>query len=194
MNAAESSTIIGKSVKIRGDLSGSENLVMDGELQGTIHLPGGVLTLGPSSRVRADIVAKDVIVYGRLEGDIRAAGQVSLRATAMVQGNIFAGGLAIEENAAFRGKVDPSRAQEPLPSAPIAMTEPSAAARPESAAILRPFASTTQQYGGRDLSHLPAALAVAAAAAAVRSGEQERLENEGDPASESGAAYEETKA
>ena len=193
MNAAEGSTVIGKSVKIRGDLSGSENLVMDGELQGTIHLPGGSLTLGTSSRVRADIVAKDVVVYGRLEGDIRATGHVSLRASAMVQGNIFAGGLSIEENAAFRGKVDPSRAQEPLPSAPIALTDAPVAARTEPAAILRPFASTTSA-GGRDLSHLPAALAVAAAAAAARSGEAEAAEKHGTASAEKSSALEETKA
>ena len=71
--------MIGKSVKIVGDLSGSEDLVMDGELQGTIRLPGARLTIGPAARVRGDITAKDIVVFGRLDGDIRAVGRVELR-------------------------------------------------------------------------------------------------------------------
>ena len=119
--------MIGKSVKIVGDLSGSEDLVMDGELQGTIRLPGARLTIGSAARVRGDIAAKDVVVFGRLDGDIRALGRVELRASALVQGNIFAGTLSIEDNAAFRGQVDPSRAGEAIPERPAAASRPSTA-------------------------------------------------------------------
>jgi cytoskeletal protein CcmA (bactofilin family) len=115
MNASEGTTIIGKSVKILGDLSGSDDLVMDGELHGTIQLPGARLTIGPAASVRGDISAKDVVIFGRLEGDIRTTGRVELRASAMVQGNIYAGSFSIEENAVFRGQIDPSRAGEPMP-------------------------------------------------------------------------------
>lgn len=143
MNAAEGTTIIGKSVKITGDLSGSEDLIMDGELQGTIQLPGARLTIGAAARCRASILAQDVVVYGRLEGDIRAKGRVELRSAALVQGNIYAGTISIEDGAAFRGKIDPSRSGEPLP-------EPVATA-PVTTMPLRPG------------SHLPAALAAVAA-------------------------------
>jgi cytoskeletal protein CcmA (bactofilin family) len=102
-------------VKIYGELSGSEDLMMDGELEGTIQLPGGRLTIGPQARVRGDVAAKEVIVFGRLDGDIRATGRVDLRATALVQGNIYAASFAVEENAVFRGDVDPSRAGEAMP-------------------------------------------------------------------------------
>ncbi len=115
MNAAENTAMIGKSVKIVGDISGNEDLVMDGDLQGTIRLPGARLTIGPAARVRGDVFAKDVVVFGQLDGDIHAPGRVELRATARLLGNIFASSLMIEENAAFRGRVDPSRAQEPAP-------------------------------------------------------------------------------
>jgi cytoskeletal protein CcmA (bactofilin family) len=115
MNAGDGTTVIGKAVKIVGDLSGSEDLVMDGELEGTIRLPNSRLTIGPAARIRGDVAAKDVVIQGRLEGDVRATGRAELRATALVLGNIFAGTLSIEENAAFRGQVDPTRAQEPLP-------------------------------------------------------------------------------
>jgi cytoskeletal protein CcmA (bactofilin family) len=125
MNASEGTAMIGKSVKIVGDLSGSEDLVMDGELQGTIRLPGARLTIGPAARVRGDITAKDIVVFGRLDGDSRAVGRVELRASAVVQGNIYAGTLSIEDNAAFRGQVDPSRAGEPTPERPVAVSRPS---------------------------------------------------------------------
>jgi cytoskeletal protein CcmA (bactofilin family) len=115
MNAVEGATMIGKSVKIIGDLSGSEDLTLDGELQGTIRLTGARLTIGPAARVRGDIAAKDVVIFGLLDGDLRVTGRVDLRASAIVQGNIYAGTLSIEENAAFRGQIDPSRSQEPLP-------------------------------------------------------------------------------
>jgi len=118
MNTVENATMIGKSVKIHGELSGSEDLVMDGELHGTIKLPGNRLTIGPAARVRGDIAAKDVVVFGRIDGDIRATGRVDVRASALMQGNIYAGSLSIEENAAFRGQVDPARAQEPMPERP----------------------------------------------------------------------------
>jgi len=122
MNAGEGTTVIGKSVRIVGDLSGSEDLQLDGELQGTIQLPGSRLTLGASARVHGDAIAQEVIVLGRVEGDIRAKGRVELRASSVVQGNIYAGTLSMEENAVFHGQVDPSRAGESLPERPAAGT------------------------------------------------------------------------
>jgi cytoskeletal protein CcmA (bactofilin family) len=126
MTTVENATMIGKSVRIHGELSGSEDLVMDGELHGTIKLPGGRLTIGAAARVHGDIAAKDVVILGRLDGDIRATGRVELRASALMQGNVYAGSLSIEENAEFRGQVDPSRAQEPIPerTAPVSSATP----------------------------------------------------------------------
>jgi cytoskeletal protein CcmA (bactofilin family) len=119
MNGAEGAAVIGKSVKIIGQVSGSEDLMVDGELQGTIHLPGARLTIGPAAWVRADVIAQDVVVFGRMEGVIRAKGRCELRASALVQGEIFAATLSIEENASFRGKIDPTRAGEGLPTAAV---------------------------------------------------------------------------
>lgn len=128
MPSNEGATVIGKSVKILGDVIGSEDLLMDGEVEGTIRLSGARLTIGPSARLRGDVAAKDVIVLGRLEGDVRATGRVELRASSAVLGNIYAGAFSMEENAAFRGQIDPSRAQEALP-------EPSAVASPAPPAV-----------------------------------------------------------
>jgi cytoskeletal protein CcmA (bactofilin family) len=162
MNAVDATTMIGKSVKIYGELSGSEDLVMDGEVQGTIKLPGGRLTIGPQARVRGDIAAKDVVVFGRLDGDIRATGRVDLRASALMQGNIYAASFSMEENAALRGDVDPSRAGEPMPERP-AVAPLAVVSRPSAPASYSP----ADGFGAslpRSSTQLPAALAAVAAA------------------------------
>ncbi len=106
MKPAEGSTVIGRSVTIRGELSGKEDLFMDGVVEGTISLPESKLTVGPNARVLADVDARDVVVYGTVEGKIRASGRVELRASAVVHGDIFAARLSIEEGAGVTGRVE----------------------------------------------------------------------------------------
>lgn len=106
MNPAEGATAIGKSVTIRGELTGREDLYMDGEIEGTITLPDSRLTIGPNARVLADISARDVIILGRVNGNVHATGRVELRETAAVSGDILAGRLSIEESAAIKGRVE----------------------------------------------------------------------------------------
>jgi cytoskeletal protein CcmA (bactofilin family) len=106
MKPAEGSTVIGKSVIIRGDISGSEDLFMDGEIEGTITLTENRLTIGPNARVRADVNVQDVIVFGKVEGNVKASGRLELRQSASVIGDIQAGRLSIEESASLRGRVE----------------------------------------------------------------------------------------
>ena len=106
MKPAEGSTVIGKSVTIRGEVSGSEEMYMDGVFEGTIALPGNRLTVGPNARVMADVVAGDVVIYGLVEGNIRATGRIELRESAVVKGDIVAERLSIEENASIKGRVE----------------------------------------------------------------------------------------
>jgi cytoskeletal protein CcmA (bactofilin family) len=106
MKPAEGSTVIGKSVIIRGDLSGNEDLYMDGDIEGTITLTQSRLTIGPNARVRADITVRDVIVFGQLTGNVQATGRVDLRQSASVSGDILAGRLSIEESAVLKGRVE----------------------------------------------------------------------------------------
>lgn len=115
MPASEGTTVIGKSVQVLGDVVGSEDVFVDGELHGSIRLSGARLTVGHSGKVRGDVGARDVIMLGRLEGDVYATGRVELRASSAVLGNIYASSFSIEEEASFRGQIDPSRAQEPMP-------------------------------------------------------------------------------
>jgi len=106
MKPAEDSTVIGKSVIIRGDITGSEDLYLDGDIQGTVSLPGNRLTIGPNAHVLADLEVRDIIVSGHVEGNIRAAGRVDLRQTAFVTGDIYTSRLSIEEKASIQGRVD----------------------------------------------------------------------------------------
>jgi cytoskeletal protein CcmA (bactofilin family) len=106
MKPAEGSTVIGKSVTIRGELSAREDLYMDGTVEGTVSLPDSQLTVGPNARVTADLNARDVVIYGFVEGNIRAAGRIELRESAQVKGDIVAERLSIEENATVKGKVE----------------------------------------------------------------------------------------
>jgi cytoskeletal protein CcmA (bactofilin family) len=97
---------IGKSVQIHGEVKGSEDLVVDGTIEGTITLSESRLTIGPNAHVKANVAARDVILLGVLVGDISATGRVELRAGANLTGNIRAGRLSIEENASLSGKVE----------------------------------------------------------------------------------------
>jgi cytoskeletal protein CcmA (bactofilin family) len=105
MKPAEGSTVIGRSVTIRGELSGKEDLYMDGVVEGTIALQEGRLTVGPNARVLADIEARDVVVYGVVEGNVHATGRIELRESAALKGDIVAGRLLIEESASMKGRV-----------------------------------------------------------------------------------------
>jgi cytoskeletal protein CcmA (bactofilin family) len=97
---------IGKSVVIRGEVKGSEDLFVDGRIEGTISLSESRLTIGPNAVLAADLTAKDVLILGQVQGNIIATGRVELRAGCTVTGDVHALRLAIEDNAVFRGKVD----------------------------------------------------------------------------------------
>jgi cytoskeletal protein CcmA (bactofilin family) len=97
---------IGKSVVIRGEVKGSEDLLIDGRVEGTVTLTESRLTIGPSANVVADLTAKDVLIQGQVHGNIVASGRVELRAGSTVEGDVRALRLAVEDNAVFRGKVD----------------------------------------------------------------------------------------
>jgi cytoskeletal protein CcmA (bactofilin family) len=108
MAAGESggAAVIGKSVQIRGEVNGSEDLVVDGVVEGTITLSDSRLTIGQNAKVSANVSARDVVVVGTLLGDVRASGKVELRQGSTLTGDLTAARLSIEENANFKGKVD----------------------------------------------------------------------------------------
>jgi len=111
MKPSEGSTVIGKSVTIRGELSGNEDLYLDGDMEGTITLTDNALTIGPNARILANIHVKDLVVFGNVKGDLHATGKVEIRGSAVVDGDIYSRRLSIEENASIRGKVNLSQGE-----------------------------------------------------------------------------------
>jgi cytoskeletal protein CcmA (bactofilin family) len=101
---------IGKTVVIRGEVKGSEDLIVDGRVEGTILLSESRLTIGASANVAADLSAKEILVLGQVQGNLVATGRVELRAGCVVEGDIHALRLAVEDNAVFRGNVDLTQA------------------------------------------------------------------------------------
>jgi len=97
---------IGKSVVIKGELSGSEDLYVDGTVEGTIELQANSLIVGPNGNVRANVNAKNVTVQGKVEGSIHALERVELRKSAVLAGDITTQRIAIEEGAFFKGKIE----------------------------------------------------------------------------------------
>lgn len=129
--SARSSEIatIGKSVVVKGELSGSEDLVVDGEVEGSIALRGQSLTIGPNGRVRANIEARNVILHGRVDGDIHASERVELRKSASLSGDITTARISIEDGAFFKGTIDiqkpePAPKMEPRPQTTTAAAVP----------------------------------------------------------------------
>ena len=100
---------IGKSVIIKGELSGSEDLYVDGQVEGSIELSGNRLIIGPHGQVRANVNAKGMIVQGKMDGNIRTTERAELTKSAIVTGDIATQRVAIEEGAYFKGKVDIQR-------------------------------------------------------------------------------------
>jgi cytoskeletal protein CcmA (bactofilin family) len=120
---------IGKSVVIKGELSGSEDLYIDGTVEGTIQLQGNNLVIGPNGHVHADINAKGVELQGKLEGNIHATDCAELRKSAVILGDITTQRIAIEEGAYFKGKVEVQRELPKTKSTPPAKTEPTVEVR-----------------------------------------------------------------
>src|ERR1700761_1186690 len=118
MNQDTGAAVIGKSIQIRGEVKGSEDLLVDGHVEGTITLVESRLTIGPNAHVAANVSAKDVILIGQLSGNISATGRVELRDGCNLVGDISAARLSIEESANFRGKVEPINSEKAAGVAP----------------------------------------------------------------------------
>ena len=97
---------IGKSVIIKGELSGSEDLTIEGHVEGRIDLKDNVLTIGPNGKIKAEVFAKSVVVLGEVTGNVTASEKVDIRDNGSVDGDIASPRVAIAEGAHFRGSID----------------------------------------------------------------------------------------
>jgi len=98
--------VIGRSIKIDGDLRGEEDLRIDGDVNGTVRLHNNTLTIGSEGKIRADVFANTVIVDGMMEGDLYGSERVSIRRNATVLGNITAPRVSLEDGASFKGSIE----------------------------------------------------------------------------------------
>jgi cytoskeletal protein CcmA (bactofilin family) len=105
-NARAELAHIGKSVVVKGELSGSEDLFVDGEVEGSIELRNQSLTLGPNSKIRASVFAKEVSVHGKVDGNVTATNKVELKKSAVFNGDISTQRIVVEDGAFFKGSID----------------------------------------------------------------------------------------
>ena len=122
---------MGRSLVVKGELSGNEDLIISGQFEGTINVQGHCLTIGPEGKVKAEIQAARVVIYGSVHGNISVRERVEIYKTGTVVGDLVAPGISIEDGAYFKGKIEILREgsdeeERPLPtqtfnpSAPLA--------------------------------------------------------------------------
>ena len=126
---------IGKSLVVKGELSGSESLYVDGKVEGAINLPGNRVTVGRNGQVAANIMAREIVVLGKVRGNCQASDRVDIRSEGSLTGDVVAARISIEDGAFFKGGIDIRKpGAEPKGSnASAASTSSSTANTPEPA-------------------------------------------------------------
>ncbi len=123
---------IGKSLVIKGEVSGSESLYIDGKIEGAINLPGNRVTVGRNGQVAANIMAREVVVLGKVRGNVHASDRVDIRSEGSLTGDVIAARISIEDGAFFKGGIDirkPGADGKPgAPGEPAAPSVPAASA------------------------------------------------------------------
>ena len=145
---AEVAAHIGKSVLVKGELSGSEDLYLDGEVEGMIDLNNHTLVLGPNGRIRANITAREVVVHGRVEGNVHGAERVELKKSCVLTGDIITQRVIIEDGAFFKGSIDLQKevkAEPRKPMAAAAAATSSSASNSAAGSVITPQASLLEQ-------------------------------------------------
>jgi cytoskeletal protein CcmA (bactofilin family) len=117
-SASREAAVIGPSIHIDGDVRGEEDLLIEGEVGGTVQLKNNSLTIGPNGKVRADVYAHSIYVDGYVEGDLFGSERVHIRKSAQVRGNVTSPRVSVEDGAKFKGAIemDPQAAQNVIGS------------------------------------------------------------------------------
>jgi cytoskeletal protein CcmA (bactofilin family) len=97
---------IGKSLVVKGEVSGSESLYIDGKVEGAINLPGNRVTIGRNGQVAANISAREIVVLGKVRGNCQASDRVDIRSEGSLTGDVIAARISIEDGAFFKGGID----------------------------------------------------------------------------------------
>jgi cytoskeletal protein CcmA (bactofilin family) len=127
--------IITSSLLIKGEIKGSDDLYIDGEVQGTIHLSNGRVTVGPHGKISADVDAREIIVRGIVTGALRGRDRVEIGSTGEVRGNIATSRIAIGEGAQIHSKVEITREDSAQNGRPVAKSYGGPTAMPQAAAM-----------------------------------------------------------
>ena len=124
---------IGKSLVIKGEVSGSESLYIDGKVEGSINLSGNRVTIGRNGVVAANISAREIVVLGKVRGNLTASDRVDIRSDGSLTGDVVAARISIEDGAFFKGGIDirkaGSKSEEVTKTVTSASPEPAIAAR-----------------------------------------------------------------
>src|SRR5246127_2385492 len=104
--ASADQATIGKSLVIKGEVSGSESLYIDGKVEGSINLPGNRVTVGRNGQVAANITAREIVVLGKVRGNVTASDRVDIRSEGSLTGDVIAARISIEDGAFFKGGID----------------------------------------------------------------------------------------
>jgi len=97
---------IGKGLTIKGEINGSESLYIDGKVEGSVNLPGNRVTIGRNGQVAASITAREIVVLGKVRGNVTATDRVDIRAEGSLSGDVAAARISIEDGAFFKGGID----------------------------------------------------------------------------------------
>jgi len=117
---------IGKGLFIKGEISGSESLFIDGKVEGSINLPGNRVTVGRNGQVAASVSAREIVVLGKIRGNVSASDRVDIRAEGALTGDVAAARISIEDGAFFKGGID-IRKPDAKPASPVAASTPAPA-------------------------------------------------------------------
>jgi cytoskeletal protein CcmA (bactofilin family) len=133
--SAKATACISQGIKIKGEITGSEDLFIDGPVEGKLNLGNSSVTVGPNGTVKADITAREVVVRGRIEGKIAGKERVQLWSTGYVSGEISTQRLAIEDGAVLRGKVETGRPVDKAEDRSVSAGKPNGATVPAATTI-----------------------------------------------------------
>ncbi|MDZ7637291.1 MAG: polymer-forming cytoskeletal protein [Bryobacterales bacterium] len=135
--ASNGPAMVGKAVVVKGEIHSREDLYIDGEIQGTVELMESKLTIGPNGRIQASVRAREVVVFGNVQGNVEALEKIDIRKDARLVGDIRTARIVIEDGAYFKGSID------------ILKPEPKPAPKPAVAPQASPSASSTSQSSGQ---------------------------------------------
>ena len=128
VESAGAGTAIGKAVTIIGDIVSAEDLFVDGDIQGNLDVKSSRLTIGPNGKAKSNVRAREVIIQGKVQGDVDASQKITIRREGSLVGNIRTTGIIIEDDAYFKGSIDIVRKEAEIRKEPEARKEPERAA------------------------------------------------------------------